>query len=148
MMEEWTSESRAKPNDFPKSKTISSSPRDVFTLRWCHDGRDCVSNHQPHNCLLNRLFGRRSKQTSKLRVTDLCEGNSPILHTNGHQLGKCFHLMTSSWFINKADYLGFRWDAFSSVIQYWIILDLIPKCIWQACFLPSVIVLIQGEWYN
>ena len=27
--------------------------------------------------LLNRLFGRRSKKTSKLRVTGLCAGNSP-----------------------------------------------------------------------
>ena len=30
-----------------------------------------------HDCLLNRLFGRRSKKTSKLRVTDFCAGNSP-----------------------------------------------------------------------
>ena len=36
-----------------------------------------LSNHQPHHCLLNRLFGRRSKKTSKLRVTGLCAGNSP-----------------------------------------------------------------------
>ena len=47
------------------------------TLRWRHNGRDGVSNHQPHDCLLNRLFGRRSKWTSKLRVTGLCVGNSP-----------------------------------------------------------------------
>ena len=46
-------------------------------LRWRHNERDCVSNHQPHYCLLKRLFGRRSKKTSKLRVTGLCEGNSP-----------------------------------------------------------------------
>ena len=31
----------------------------------------------PH-CLLNRLSRCRSKKTSKLRVTDLCEGNSPM----------------------------------------------------------------------
>ena len=37
-----------------------------------------VSNHQPHDCLLNRLFRRRSKKTSKLRVTGLCAGNSPV----------------------------------------------------------------------
>ena len=36
-----------------------------------------VSNHQPHDCLLSRLFRRRSKKISKLRVTGLCEGNSP-----------------------------------------------------------------------
>ena len=47
------------------------------TLRWWHNGRNSVSNHQPHDCLLNRLFGCISKKTSKLRATGLCEGNSP-----------------------------------------------------------------------
>ena len=47
-----------------------------FTLQWRHNGRDSVSNHQPHDCSLNRLFRRRSKKTSKLRVTGLCVGNS------------------------------------------------------------------------
>ena len=37
-----------------------------------------MSNHQPHDCLLNRLFRRRSKKTSKVRLTGLCEGNSPV----------------------------------------------------------------------
>ena len=46
------------------------------SLRWRHNGRDGVSNHQPHHCLFNRLFGRSSKKTSKLRVTGLCVGNS------------------------------------------------------------------------
>ena len=49
----------------------------VDALQWRHNGRDSVSNHQPHHCLLNRLFRRRSKKTSKLRVTGLCVGNSP-----------------------------------------------------------------------
>ena len=51
---------------------------DAVPLQWRHNGRDGVSNHQPHHCLLNRLFSRRSKKTSKLRVTDLCAGNSPL----------------------------------------------------------------------
>ena len=46
-------------------------------LRWRHNDQDGVSNHQPHGCLLNRLFRRRSNKTSKLRVTGLCVGNSP-----------------------------------------------------------------------
>ena len=46
-------------------------------LQWRHNGGDSVSNHQPHDCFLNRLFRRRSKKTSKLRVTGLCAGNSP-----------------------------------------------------------------------
>ena len=47
------------------------------TLQWCHNGRDSVLNHQPYDCLLNRLFRRRSKKPSKLRLTGLCVGNSP-----------------------------------------------------------------------
>ena len=47
------------------------------SLRWRYHGRHSVSNHQPHDCLINRLFRRRSKKTSKLRVTGLCVGNSP-----------------------------------------------------------------------
>ena len=46
------------------------------TLRWRHNGHDSVSNHQPHECLLNRLFRRRSRKTSKLRVTGLCVGSN------------------------------------------------------------------------
>ena len=47
------------------------------SLRWRHNGRDSVSNHQPHDCLLKLLFRRRSKKTSKLRVTGLCAWNLP-----------------------------------------------------------------------
>ena len=36
-----------------------------------------MASHQPHHCLLDRLFGRRWKKTSKLRVTGHCAGNSP-----------------------------------------------------------------------
>ena len=45
------------------------------TWQWRHNEHDSVSNHQPHDCLLNRLFGRRPKKTSNL--TGLCAGNSP-----------------------------------------------------------------------
>ena len=48
-----------------------------LTLQWRYNDHDCVWSHQPHGCLLNRLFRRRSKKTSKLRVTGLCVGNSP-----------------------------------------------------------------------
>ena len=49
----------------------------IRALHWRHSGRISVSNHQPHDYLLNRLFRRRSKKTSKLHVTGLCAGNSP-----------------------------------------------------------------------
>ena len=57
-----------------------SAPREGSAhskLQWRHNGRHGVSNHRPHGCLLNRLFRRRSKKPSKLRVTGLCAGNSP-----------------------------------------------------------------------
>ena len=47
------------------------------SLHWRHNGHDSVSNHQLYDCLLSRLFGRRSKKTPKLHVTGLCAGNSP-----------------------------------------------------------------------
>ena len=50
-------------------------------LRWRYNGCDKnVSNHQSHDCLLNRLFGHRSKKTIKLRITGLCAGihRSPV----------------------------------------------------------------------
>ena len=49
-----------------------------IALQWRHNERDGVSNHQSHVCLLNRLFRHISKKTSKLRVTGLCAGNSPV----------------------------------------------------------------------
>ena len=50
----------------------------AITLRWRHNDRDGVSNHQPYDYLLNRLFRHRSKKTSKLHVTGLCARNSPV----------------------------------------------------------------------
>ena len=47
-------------------------------LQWRHNERDSVSNHQSHDFLFNCLFRRRSQKTSKLRVTGLCAGNSPV----------------------------------------------------------------------
>ena len=47
-----------------------------IALQWRHNERHGVSNHQPHDCLPNRLFRRRSKKTSKLCVPGLCVGNS------------------------------------------------------------------------
>ena len=48
------------------------------TLQWCHNERNGVSNHRRLHCLLNFLFSRRSKKTSKLSVIGLCMGNSPV----------------------------------------------------------------------
>ena len=44
----------------------------LHTLQWRHN------EHRPHDCLLNCLFRRRSKKTSRLCVTRLCEENSLV----------------------------------------------------------------------
>ena len=49
-----------------------------IALLWRHNGHDGLSNDQPLDCLLNRSFRCRSKKTSKLRITGLCAGNSPV----------------------------------------------------------------------
>ena len=33
-----------------------------FSLQWRHNGRNSVSNHQPHDCLLKGLFRHRSQR--------------------------------------------------------------------------------------
>ena len=45
------------------------SPMEVgdpsVSLQWRHNGRDGASNHQPHKCLLNRLFKAQIKENIK-----------------------------------------------------------------------------------
>ena len=80
------------------------SARHFVTLQWHHNERDGVSNDLRHDCLLNRLFKRRSKKISKLRVIGLCEGNSPVtgeFPTQRAVRRKCFHLVTSSWVCHR-----------------------------------------------
>ena len=50
-----------------------------WALKWHHNECHGVSNHPPHDCLLNCLFRCKSKKTSKLHVTGLCEGNTPVM---------------------------------------------------------------------
>ena len=57
--------------------SLCHTASDCISLRWRHNGRESVSNLQPHDCLLKRLFRRRSKEKPKLRITGLCVGNSP-----------------------------------------------------------------------
>ena len=48
------------------------------TLHWRHNEHDDVSNHQPHDCSLNRLFRRRSKKhQSSASLAFVSPVNSP-----------------------------------------------------------------------
>ena len=69
----------------------------IILLHWCHSEPDDVSNHQRLDCLLNRLFRRRSKKTSKLRVTGLCE--FPAQRASNAE--NVSNLMTSSAFLDN-----------------------------------------------
>ena len=62
---------------FVPENQIDNTTWPFQALQLRHNGRDSISNHQPHDCLLIRLFRRRSKKTPKLRDTGLCAGNSP-----------------------------------------------------------------------
>ena len=91
----------------------------IISLEWRHNGRDGVSNHQPHECLLNRLFRRRSKKTPKLRVTGLCEGNSPVtgefpaqMASNAENASIWWRhhvMMMESWHGNSSRFTGPLW---------------------------------------
>ena len=58
-------------------RMFSINKYSTHSLHWRHKECDGVSNHQPHDCLLNRLFSK-PKKISKLRVTGLCVGKSPV----------------------------------------------------------------------
>ena len=60
---------------------------DPLPLQWRHNGHDGISNHQPHKCLLNRLFPAQIKENIKAPCHwPLCgelTGDWWIPHTNG-----------------------------------------------------------------
>ena len=63
----------------PSLKSISCMCfLESVSLQWRHNRYDGVLNQQPRNCLLDCLFRRRSKKTSKLRVTGFCGRNSLV----------------------------------------------------------------------
>ena len=56
---------------------VGTQQRNVYSLialEWRHNEHDGGWNHQPHDCLLNRLFRRKSKKTSKPCVTGFLWG--------------------------------------------------------------------------
>ena len=79
----------------------------LISFKWRHRERDGVSNPQPHDCLLNRLFRCRPKKTSKLRVTGLCVGISQVTCEFAAQrvsnAENVSILMTSSWLWQRQD---------------------------------------------
>ena len=79
-------------------------------LQWRHNGCDSVSNHQPHDCLLNLLFRRRSKKTSKLRVTGLCAWNSLVTGEVPAQMDSYAENVSIWW----------RHHVYKNIVSVWI----------------------------
>ena len=78
------------------------------TLQWRHNERDGISHHQPHGCLLNRLFRYRSKKSSKLRVTGLCAENSPVTGESPHKGSVTRKMVPFDYVIMITIYWAFR----------------------------------------
>ena len=57
----------------------------AMPCQWRHNEGNGLSNHRRLDCLPNRLFRRRSKKASKLRVTGLCKGNPPVTVDSPHK---------------------------------------------------------------
>ena len=106
----------------------------VVPLHWRHNEPDSVSNHQPHDCLLNWLFRRRSKKTSKLHITGLCVGNSLGTGEFPTQMASKAENV-SIWWRHHASlwhYLLYKWDV-TYVRQVWQVEDInkteLTKCL-------------------
>ena len=54
------------------------SPKSHWALPWSHIEHEGVLNHRRIDYLFNRLFRRRPNKISKLSITGLCAGNSPV----------------------------------------------------------------------
>ena len=114
----WTNEDQDTKNNVEYFSGIKYLGHilSILMLRWRHNGLDGVSNHQPHDCSLNRLFRRRSMSSSKLRVTGLYARNSPVTAVNSSHkwpvTRKMFPLddvIISCWFLrNKQKLLEVR----------------------------------------
>ena len=62
----------------PQKSSLCKAIMIYWSLQWCHNEHDDISNHMRFDCLLSHLFRCRSKKISKLHVIGLCEGNSPV----------------------------------------------------------------------
>ena len=101
------------------------------SLQWRHNGCNIVSNHQPHDCFLNRVFNRRSKKTSHLRVTGLCAGNSPATGVFPAQMARNAEDVTIWW--RHHDYLELLSKLLGPGINQELLSAVTLKCAWSSC---------------
>ena len=112
----------------------------VFALQWRHNERDGVSNHQPHDCLFNRLFRRRSKKTSKLCVRGIHRWPVKTSSHKGPVTQKMFpfddviiHLLSLFGILSSYS-LGFRYRMEQSVNLLIMTVSLFSNTFWYKSF--------------
>ena len=87
--------------------------------QWRQNERDGDSNHWHLDCMLNRLFRRRSKETSKLRVTGLCEGNPPVTGGFLSQRANNADNVSVWWRHHELLWYTGRYFPFLSHVRHW-----------------------------
>ena len=101
-----------------------------ITLRWRHNGRDGVSNHQDPRLFTQQFIRTQIKVNIKApRHWPLCgefTGDRWIPRTKGQRRGKCFHLMTSSW----------NYELMFAVLAMHIHGELLLQCVFHKISFP------------
>ena len=112
-------------------KPVKCTVRVCRTLLWLHYSdviikSDGISNHRCLACLLKRLFRRRSKKTSKLRVTGLCEGNPPVTGEFLSQRASDAENV-SIWWRHHEPWIDFTRHPSGLPLRYWAAMRLKTK---------------------
>ena len=90
----------------PQRLILIDNTRNI-PLQWHQNGRDGISKHQLHDCLLSSLFRQRSKKLSQLWVTGVCAGNLPITEEFPAQRA------------SNAENVSIRWRQHAKTKHYW-----------------------------
>ena len=98
----------------------------AIPLQWRHNGRDGVSNHQPHGCLLNHFNGRRSKKTQSSASLAFVPvtGKFPSQRASNAKKG-------SIWWRHNAIKVCWIWSLFCSHFVYRRVVYEENKSNWQ-----------------
>ena len=120
------------------------------TIQWRHNEHDDVSNHRRLDCLLNRLFRRRSTKTSKLPVTGPFEGNPPV--AGGFPSQRTRNVgNVSSWWVHHDDVI--KWKHFPRNWPFVREIHRSPvnfphKGQWRGALMFSLIYAWINDWVN
>ena len=104
----------------------------MIPLQWRHNERNGVPNHQRLDCLLNRLFGRRWKKSSKLRPTGLCEGNSPVTGEFPAQKTNNAENVSILW-RHHGFLMGYYQGIIASIGFYALPMGILRSCVSKKC---------------